>query len=116
MPPHSGHLPLDARTSYPQPGHCPRAMRRMRRRRRSALVIAFARRVALDRTSSLLLISGVLLLAMAAGEPRWRRPAGGVVHVLVDLSASTRGATYRDRAVLDSRVHQLLGELPSKIS
>ncbi|HEY8751913.1 MAG TPA: vWA domain-containing protein [Tepidisphaeraceae bacterium] len=59
---------------------------------------------------------GLALLAVAAGLPSWNRPTPGSVGVMVDLSPSTRTATYRDRALLDRRVHQLLGDLPYRIS
>src|SRR5688500_13716474 len=55
---------------------------------------------------------GVLLLAAAAGRAVWHRPAAREVAVVVDLSSSTRGARYRDRAALEGRVRQLLGGTP----
>ena len=45
-------------------------------------------------------------------SPTWRRPSESRVVVAVDLSASTRGATFRDRAALDRRVRELLGDTP----
>jgi hypothetical protein len=58
----------------------------------------------------------LMLLAMAVGGLTWRRPAtGSDVVVMVDLSASTRGAGYRDRAELDRRVRELLGSTPYQV-
>jgi hypothetical protein len=58
---------------------------------------------------------GAVLLAAAAGEPLWKRAGNGSILVMVDLSPSTRGATFRDRAALDLRVHQLLGDQPFQL-
>jgi hypothetical protein len=58
----------------------------------------------------------LMLLALAVGGLTWRRPAmGSDVAVMVDLSASTRGAGYRDRAELDRRVRELLGSTPYRL-
>lgn len=59
--------------------------------------------------------AGLLLLALAAGQPTWNRPAAQTVTVMVDLSASTRTAKYRDRAALDRRIHELLRDTPYQI-
>jgi hypothetical protein len=57
-----------------------------------------------------------LLLALAATQPRWERPtADESVTVMVDLSASTRSAIYRDRAALDKRLDELLGRHPYRL-
>src|SRR2546423_14965632 len=72
------------------------------------LVIAFTRRIAIAPTAALLMISGLILLTLSAGEPRLRRASVGAVTVMVDLSPSTRGAAYRDRAALDRRIRRPL--------
>ncbi|HSV16177.1 MAG TPA: hypothetical protein VLI90_18085, partial [Tepidisphaeraceae bacterium] len=76
------------------------------------MIIAFIRRLALARASQLLLAMGLILLTLAAGEPQWWRVATSSVVVMVDLSPSTRGATFRHRDALIARVHQLLGNQP----
>jgi hypothetical protein len=78
-------------------------------------VVVAVRRPLMGRAPMGLLIVGGLLIAMAAGEPRVNRRSAGSICVMVDLSASTRGATFRDRAALDFRVHQLLGEQPYRL-
>lgn len=55
------------------------------------------------------LLAGLVLLALAAGEPQWKSAPPAAVAVMVDLSSSTRGAVYRERAVLDRRIRSLLG-------
>jgi hypothetical protein len=55
------------------------------------------------------------LLSLAAAGPVWRKPASGEVAVMVDLSPSTRSAEYRKRAMLESRVRQLLGGVPFRM-
>src|SRR5205085_128790 len=74
-----------------------------------AVVVTWYRRPALPVVSKVLGAVGLLLLAVAAGEPRWHRPSGNEVLVMVDLSPSTRGAGYRDPAALRARVASLLG-------
>src|SRR5256885_1774377 len=60
---------------------------------------------------------GMVLLALAAGGLTWHRPgAAGDVAVMVDLSASTRGAGYRNRVELERRIRQLVGETPYHVS
>lgn len=56
--------------------------------------------------------AALLLLALGAGEPAWRTPAPQRAVVMVDLSASTRSADYRNRAHLASRISALLGRTP----
>jgi hypothetical protein len=71
------------------------------------------RRPAIHATTAAACGVALMLLALAVGGLTWRRPAtGSDVVVMVDLSASTRGAGYRDRAELDRRVRELLGSTP----
>src|SRR5277367_2196559 len=72
------------------------------------VLIAALRRPAVSGATRWLVLLGMALLGLAAGGPVWRRPAGGEVAVLVDLSPSTRSAEYRKRSMLESRVRQLL--------
>jgi hypothetical protein len=58
---------------------------------------------------------GVVLLCMAAGGIEWRRPRPQSVLVMVDLSPSTRTATFRDRGRITARIRQLLGKIPYRI-
>jgi hypothetical protein len=67
------------------------------------------------RPSKFCFAAGAILLATAAAAPVWNRPVAGTVAVLVDLSPSTRGATFRDRAALDDRIAPLLGRTPFQI-
>jgi len=59
-----------------------------------------------------LIILAAALLALAAGDLVWRRPAVQRVAVMVDLSPSTRGAGFRDAKNLALRIHQLLNDVP----
>ncbi len=74
--------------------------------------VGVARRLSLGRTASAWILAGGVGLTLAAGTPVWERPAARRVAVLVDLSPSTRGADYRDRATLDRRVAELVGDTP----
>src|SRR5688500_15910289 len=76
--------------------------------------LARRRRVAVHRLTAGLAACAMLLLALAAGGFMWRREAAAEVVVMVDLSASTRGAEFRDRARLEARVKELLGQTPHR--
>lgn len=85
-----------------------------------AMVIVIAavvliRKVVISALARTLLAFGAMLLAVAAGQPVWERPGSGVILVMVDLSPSTRGATFRDRTALELRIHQLLGDQPCQM-
>jgi von Willebrand factor type A domain len=75
-----------------------------------AIAIGWIRHITVDRFAGTLLAIGLILIALATGNPLWRQPQAGVVSVAVDLSPSTRGASFRDRAWLDRRIHALLGD------
>jgi hypothetical protein len=79
------------------------------------IFVARVRRIAMRALAQITFGIGATLLAMAAGRPAWDRPATGVVTVMVDLSPSTRGATFRDRSALDRRIHQLLEDRPYQL-
>lgn len=81
----------------------------------AALLIVFMRRPAAPRWTFSLCLVGLILLALAAGKPTWNRPSAQSLTVMVDLSASTRTATYRDRAALEQRIHELLRNTPYRI-
>src|SRR5436190_17295204 len=79
------------------------------------LAIAFvvARcRLAVPRATLVLAAAGIILLALAAGGLTWMKPMARPVAVLVDLSPSTRGASYRDPKVLRQRIRELVGDIP----
>ena len=80
-----------------------------------AAFVVLARRPAAPVLTLVLCGMGLVLLVLAAGGAIWRRPAAGEVTVMVDLSASTRNAGYRDRAALEARVRQLLGRTPYRM-
>ncbi len=72
-------------------------------------LFARVRGISLNQFSKVIIIAGLMLLALAAADLRWRKSADGAVTVMVDLSPSTRSATYRDRPALEQRIHDLLG-------
>lgn len=76
------------------------------------IAIAWRRRIALPPLSLTLIAAGLLLWACAAGGLLWHHPTQREVTVLVDLSASTRTAQYRDVESLQRRINQLLGSTP----
>jgi hypothetical protein len=71
--------------------------------------LAMTGRSEVPRLTRLLIACGAVLLALAAGGLTWRRSGAGEVLVMVDVSPSTRTATYRDRSTLERRVRELLG-------
>ena len=80
-----------------------------------AVWVGMRRRVAVRLSTGVMVGVGMMLLALAAGGVVWHRPASGEVVVMVDLSASTRGAGYREAAKLAARVKELLGETPYRV-
>jgi hypothetical protein len=80
------------------------------------VVLARLRRPAVSPLTTTLSAAALLLLALAAGGATWHRPVTSEVAVMVDLSASTRGATYRDPRTLDQRIRQLLGTTPYRVT
>jgi hypothetical protein len=74
------------------------------------VALAILRRVLLRKLALLCIAVGAMLLALAAGRPVWNRAATPSIVVMVDLSPSTRGATFRDRAALVQRLRQILGD------
>jgi hypothetical protein len=82
----------------------------------AAVAVAFRRRPAVTRTTSVLTAVALALLPLAAGGLTWQRRASAEVVVMLDLSASTRGATYRDRATLGNRLRQLIGDTPYRLA
>ncbi|HSZ55313.1 MAG TPA: vWA domain-containing protein, partial [Tepidisphaeraceae bacterium] len=59
---------------------------------------------------------GALLLALAAGAPVWDHPVVEPIAVMVDLSPSTRTAEFRDPAVLQRRIAELLRDVPYRLT
>jgi hypothetical protein len=80
-----------------------------------AVIIALIRRPAAPRATFILFLVGLLLLACATVRPTLLRPSTQSVMVMVDLSASTRTARYRDRASLERRIRELLRDTPYQI-
>lgn len=79
-------------------------------------VVAVRRRPAVPRLTRGATAAGLLALTLAAGGLVWHRPAvSRQVAVHVDLSASTRTAAYRDRAALERRIRELLGNTPYRV-
>jgi hypothetical protein len=81
----------------------------------ATIAVAFIRRPAVPPLTFALCAIGLALLTFAAAGFTFRRAVSRPVAVMVDLSASTRGATYRDAAALNRRIHELLGNLPHEI-
>jgi hypothetical protein len=79
-------------------------------------VLALVRRPAVHGVTLVACAVGMVLLALAAGGLTWHRPASADVAVMVDLSASTRGAGYRNRAELERRIKQLVGQTPYHVT
>lgn len=77
--------------------------------------IILVRRPPAPRLTFALGLLGLILLALAAGKPTWNKPSDQTVAVMVDLSASTRTAKYRDRVTLERRIHELLRDVPYRI-
>src|SRR5580700_6743563 len=55
------------------------------------------------------IVLGAVLLAAAAWRPTWELREPGRIAVMVDLSASTRGASYRDPGLLRHYIDACLG-------
>lgn len=79
----------------------------------AALIVVCAvvarRRIDLPVSSRILGALGLAAWCVALGGVSWRRPLPGRVAVMVDLSASTRTAMYRNRVQLERRARELLG-------
>src|SRR5688500_9518419 len=76
-------------------------------------VIALAWRRISNRSAAFRLLAiGLIVLGNAAGGPQWRSGRADGVAVMVDVSESTRGATYRDEAALRRRIAELHGQQP----
>mgnify|MGYP000079574235 CR=1 FL=1 len=80
-----------------------------------ACIAAMVRRPAMPLSSQLLVAAGMAALALAAGGLTLARPAVGQITVMVDLSGSTRTATYRRPELLARRIAQLLGSAPRRV-
>lgn len=74
--------------------------------------ITVRRRLPISPASQAFFVLGTIFLALAAGSPVWRHHTNGTIAVIVDTSASTRGATYHDEATLGRRLVQLIGDRP----
>ena len=83
----------------------------------ATLVIAVSVRRRIRLSGARVVLAGLAAAAMvaAAGEPIWRTASSGEVAVLVDCSASTRTASYRDPATLERRLDTLLGDTPRRV-
>src|SRR5438105_1582955 len=79
-------------------------------------VVVGARELAMPRASRALALVAMLLLALAAGGMAYHPHWPGNMIVMVDLSPSTRTASYRERRILETRIGQLLGGVPHRLS
>ncbi|MDP9172311.1 MAG: VWA domain-containing protein [Planctomycetota bacterium] len=78
----------------------------------TTVAIGAWRGVKIARSALALVLMGMLCLSFAAGQPILRRRDPRSVAVMVDLSPSTRGASFRDVAALSRRIRELLGATP----
>src|SRR5436853_7620901 len=74
-----------------------------------ATALALKRRPPLRRATWSMFAAGAIAIALAAGLPQAKREAPAEVAVMVDVSPSTRGATYHDPAAFSRRRAELLG-------
>src|SRR5689334_12449748 len=77
--------------------------------------IAIFRRPDMRRSSEMLVLLGLVLLMLAGGELAYLQSDPREIAVMVDLSASTRGARYRDSQFLQQRIRTLLGANPYRV-
>jgi hypothetical protein len=77
-----------------------------------ACYVVYSRRPKLPRAALWIALGAMVCLVIAAGRPVWYRAAERSVAVMVDLSPSTRGATFRDPTFLSRRLRDLLGKTP----
>ena len=75
-----------------------------------AVAAGLRRRASLPVMSAALAALGLISLCLAAGGVAWDRPKPGKIAVLVDISPSTRTATYHDTPTLLARIRQLVGD------
>ena len=75
-----------------------------------AVAAALRRRASLPITSILLAAFGLISISFAAGGIAWDRPTPGKLAVLVDVSSSTRTASYHDTQQLLRRIRELAGD------
>jgi hypothetical protein len=80
-----------------------------------AIGICLFRRIRVSKSAAFFALLGIICLALAAGSPVWNRRQPRSVAVMVDLSPSTRGASFRDVAFLSRRIHELLGDAPFQL-
>ncbi|MGB7157948.1 MAG: hypothetical protein WBD40_07765, partial [Tepidisphaeraceae bacterium] len=80
-----------------------------------AFAVAVFRRPSLSVSSRTLIAIALLALALAAGGPRVPRELRPRIAVMIDGSASTRGAAYHDERILRADVVELLGDRPYSI-
>jgi hypothetical protein len=81
----------------------------------ATIAVVAVRRPVVPRWTLILGCAGIILLVLAASGLKWSRADKRAVSVMVDLSPSTRGAAYRDPAVLQHRIQELLGDTPFEI-
>lgn len=73
------------------------------------VAIAFFRGVRFARQSTIFVISGLLLLALAAGRAVLNTAPPTRIAVMVDVSSSTRTARYHTPEAIEQRLDELLG-------
>src|SRR3954463_10221207 len=77
--------------------------------------VALFRRPDMPGRSQVLVLLGLLLLGLAAGEVAYLQKDPHEIVVMVDLSPSTRGAQYRDVKFLKQRIGTLLRDRSYRI-
>src|SRR5262245_40518363 len=71
-----------------------------------------SRQIPLAKSVRILILLGAAMLTLSAGGISVDWPRQPEVVVMVDLSASTRTASFRDRDARQARINQLLGQTP----
>jgi hypothetical protein len=79
------------------------------------LVIALIRRPQIPAASACVGLLGMFCLVLAAAGPVLLLPTPGSLAVMVDLSPSTRTASFRDARQALARLHELIGDTPYKL-
>jgi len=79
------------------------------------IALGLVRRPRIPGSAAWLGTAGLLCLVLAAGQPRLHLPARGKLAVMVDLSPSTRTASFRRAQEMFRRLHELIGDIPYQL-
>jgi hypothetical protein len=79
------------------------------------IAIAFIRSPPVPQSAAWLGGVGILCLVLGAGQPLLHLPMRGTLAVMVDLSPSTRTASFRDAGEMSRRLRELIGDTPYEL-